>query len=173
MTVESVMWLLPVFFMIHDFEEIIMFKPWIENNSSELRRRFPRFTARSLPIMERLSTSSFALVVLAIFVPISVLTYITVEMRLYSAWTGLMLVFFSHLILHIIQFGAYRKYVPVIITSFICCLYCAFALYYMLGYINWMETLLWVVTVIILGGLDFFMAFKLADRFERYLKAGF
>ena len=37
--------LLPIIFMIHDFEEIIMFKPWLTKNSTEIKRRFPKLDA--------------------------------------------------------------------------------------------------------------------------------
>jgi len=29
---NTIIWLLPIVFMIHDFEEIIFFKPWIIKN---------------------------------------------------------------------------------------------------------------------------------------------
>lgn len=35
--------LLPILFMVHDFEEIIMFEPWLAKNRAELKRRFPKF----------------------------------------------------------------------------------------------------------------------------------
>lgn len=40
---ELIMILLPIVFMIHEYEEIIMFKYWLGNNRNELKRRFPKF----------------------------------------------------------------------------------------------------------------------------------
>lgn len=40
---ELIMILLPIVFMIHEYEEIIMFKHWLGNNRNELKRRFPKF----------------------------------------------------------------------------------------------------------------------------------
>lgn len=41
--VELIMMLLPIVFMVHEYEEIIMFKNWLSNNRNELKRRFPKF----------------------------------------------------------------------------------------------------------------------------------
>jgi hypothetical protein len=32
MKIETLMWLLPIIFMFHDFEEIIMMKIWLKKN---------------------------------------------------------------------------------------------------------------------------------------------
>jgi hypothetical protein len=39
MDIKLLIALLPFVFMLHDFEEIIMFKPWLEKNRSEVGRR--------------------------------------------------------------------------------------------------------------------------------------
>lgn len=40
-TLEKMMLLLPIVFMFHDFEEIIMFRWWLRKNRSQLQQRFP------------------------------------------------------------------------------------------------------------------------------------
>lgn len=40
---ELTMAFLPIVFMIHEYEEIIMFKHWLNRNRDELKRRFPKF----------------------------------------------------------------------------------------------------------------------------------
>jgi hypothetical protein len=175
MTIETIMWLLPVFFMLHDFEEIIMFKPWTGRNSAELLKRFPKLATRFLPHMERLSTSSFALAVSCMFILISAVTSVAVIFHLYSLWAGLLLVFFLHLVLHIVQFIVYDKYVPVIVTSVISSVYCIWALYYVMegNHIDWPQAAGWGVVSIIVGVLSVLLAHRLAERFERYLKDRF
>lgn len=39
---ETIVLLLPIVFMIHEYEEIIMFQNWLGNNRNELKRRFPK-----------------------------------------------------------------------------------------------------------------------------------
>ena len=56
------MLLLPFVFMVHECEEIIMFRHWIDRNREELRKRFPKiesfFTRRGL---FNYATSTFAI----------------------------------------------------------------------------------------------------------------
>lgn len=40
---ELTMALLPVVFMVHEYEEIIMFKHWLKHHQPELKTRFPKF----------------------------------------------------------------------------------------------------------------------------------
>ena len=73
-TLLFLMVLLPIVFMLHDFEEIIMFRPWLSRNRDELKTRFPRFEAF---LTKRgffdYSTSAFALAVCHEFVLLSAL----------------------------------------------------------------------------------------------------
>ena len=40
--INLIMMLLPFVFMVHDYEEIIMFRRWIDRNREELKERFPK-----------------------------------------------------------------------------------------------------------------------------------
>lgn len=40
---ELIMAFLPVVFMVHEYEEIIMLRCWLGSNRNELKRRFPKF----------------------------------------------------------------------------------------------------------------------------------
>ena len=40
---ELIMLLLPVVFMVHEYEEIIMFRHWLDRNKDKLKREFPKF----------------------------------------------------------------------------------------------------------------------------------
>lgn len=175
MKVETVMWLLPIAFMIHDFEEIIMMRPWLAKNSVEIQRRFPSLAARMMPHLEKLSTSSFALAVAEEFILLSVITYFAVEHELYSVWSGVLLAFFIHLLVHITQFVLYRKYVPVIVTSLITGLYCIFALYFLNLHLrlNWPNVFIWtaISTVVLIINLVF--VHSLAVQFEQWLNEEF
>ena len=59
--INLIMILLPFVFMVHEYEEIIMFRRWIDRNREELRKRFPKiesfFTRRGV---FDYSTSTFA-----------------------------------------------------------------------------------------------------------------
>lgn len=175
MEIETLMWLLPIIFMIHDFEEIIMIKPWAAKNSPEIQRRFPALASRMLPHLERLSTSSLALAVAEEFVLISTVTYFAVEYELYSVWAGVLLAFFIHLLVHIIQFLLYGKYVPVIVTSLITSLYCTFALYFLNlnNYLVWPDVAKWTMVFAVILIVNLVFVHLLAARFEKWLNENF
>ncbi len=175
MSTETIMWLLPIVFMLHDFEEIIMMKPWIGREQGALMQRFPRFMGRIIPHVSKLSTSSFSFAVLFMFALITVLTLISVECKLYSLWSGFLVGFGLHAIIHIIQFIVYRKYVPVIITSFPALLYSLLAFYTVYTRLNLeiMPILLWSMIAVTLLPISVLVAHYLAGRFETWLSGRF
>ncbi len=172
MKTETVMWLFPIVFMIHDFEEIIMMSPWVKANAEFLTRRFPRMAARMLPHFDKLSTSSFALGVTAMFLMVSAVTLISVELDLYALWAGAVIGYFVHLAIHVGQFLTARRYVPVVLTSVITAPYCVWALFV----INQRhplpapETLAWTAAAVVIIGVSVPLAHILAARFQGWLE---
>lgn len=160
---------LPVVFMIHDFEEIIMFKPWLAKNREELKSRFPKveqFMAKNH--LFDFSTSAFAIAVMHEFILISAATFISLIFNNYSLWFAAFIAFSIHLLIHAGQWIIYRKYVPVIITSFLAVPYC---IYTFIQFIQFTEMspvklLLWAFIGIIATVLSFFPAFFLARKFH-------
>lgn len=118
------MTLLPVFFMIHDFEEILFFPSWIKKNKSYLSDRFPVLSKSLLPHIENLSATAFTVAVSGMFLLICMLTYLSVYLEFPYLWLAAFMGFFIHLFLHIGQWIIIRRYVPVIVTSFLALPYC-------------------------------------------------
>jgi len=175
MKTETIMWLFPIIFMIHDFEEIIMFKPWAVKNAPYLRQRFPRLAARMLSHFEGLSTSAFALAVMVMFLIVSGVTLIAMEFDLYALWAGMLIGYFVHLVVHISQFLIVRRYVPVIITSIVTAPYCVWALLTVNARheLPAGPTLLWSAAALVLIAGALFFVHGLAARFERWLKVSY
>ncbi|WP_394812262.1 HXXEE domain-containing protein, partial [Riemerella anatipestifer] len=48
--------LLPIIFMIHDFEEIIFFKKWVQKYEVELTQRFPKIGKIIINHLKSIST---------------------------------------------------------------------------------------------------------------------
>lgn len=165
------MWLLPIIFMLHDFEEIIMFKPWLNANWSNLERRFPRIIINAMSKQRKLSGSAFAVAVAEEFTVLSVITLVAVELDLYHLWTGLMLGFFIHLLVHVGQFVVHRRYVPVIITSLPAGLYCIAALHDLNLHqtLDWGTIIFWTVLFVIFIAVNMVLAIRLSERFDRWL----
>ncbi len=169
--IETLMWLLPIVFIIHDFEEIIMLKPWLRKNHETLQTRFPQLAARFLPHFETMSTSSFAFAVLEIFALLVILTTIAVEGSFYSFWAGILIGFFIHLLLHIAQFAVYRKYVPVVITSILGVPYCLYALYTLNGrhLLVWGQVIVWSLLAAAIITVSVPLAHRLAAKWETWV----
>ncbi|MFN8433547.1 MAG: HXXEE domain-containing protein [Anaerolineales bacterium] len=163
MDIKLLIALLPLVFMIHDFEEIIMFKPWLTKNRDEIKRRFPRIDRTLSKHHDHLSTSAFALAVLNEFIIISVITYASLYFGSYHWWFGAFMAFSLHVIIHIIQWVIYGKYVPVVITSFLALPYCIYTFIEFLK-ITDMSTgqhLFWTAIGVILTIVSFVPAFSL------------
>ena len=173
MTIDMLMGLLPVVFMLHEFEEIIFIKPWIMKNGAFLRARFPRAASRVLPRLEGLSTSSFALAVAEEFTVLSIVTFISVEFGLYSFFTGVVIAYAVHLAVHLAQFLLLGRYIPAVVTSLLTGVYCAYAVYFLFNsrLAQPGEAALWAAVSLAFIALNLAFCHYIASLFERkYLR---
>ncbi|PIE79411.1 MAG: HXXEE domain-containing protein [Candidatus Delongbacteria bacterium] len=169
--IEILIVLLPIVFMIHDFEEIIMFKPWLNKNKIEIKERFPKFkNFLSKKHYFNLSTSGFSIAVLHEFVLISLVTVLSLFYKSYDWWFGAFAVFSLHLFVHIIQWIIYGKYIPAIVTSILTLPYCiyTFIIFIETTKISQNQMLFWTLIGIVITVLSFPSAFYLAFKFEHW-----
>ena len=171
--INLIMMLLPFVFMVHEYEEIIMFRRWIDRNREELRKRFPKiesfFTRRGV---FDYSTSTFAVGTAHEFILISVVSFCSVWTGEYQWWFAALTGYSVHLLMHIVQWIVYRKYVPVIITSLLTLPYCiySFAEFSKTTVLSFSQMVLWAAIGIVLTILSLFSAFFFMDRFQRWKK---
>ena len=128
MKLELIMLLLPVVFMLHEYEEIIMFRHWLDRNRDELKRRFPKFE-RFLARRRHFdySTATFAIGTAHEFILISLISFCAVWLGAYQWWFAAFAGYSIHLIVHLAQWAIYPKYIPVIITTTLTLPYCVYA----------------------------------------------
>lgn len=168
---ELIMILLPVVFMLHEYEEIIMFKNWLSNNRNELKRRFPKFEQFLAGGGHfDYSTATFAVGTAHEFLLISIVSFGAVCCDAYQWWFAVFAGHFIHLIVHLAQWAIYRKYVPVIITTILTLPYCiyAFAEFSKASILSPLQMLSWTVIGIGLTALSLLSAFFLMNRFQRW-----
>ena len=171
--INLIMMLLPFVFMVHEYEEIIMFRRWIDRNREELRKRFPKiesfFTRRGV---FDYSTSIFTVGTAHEFILISVVSFYSVWIGEYQWWFAALTGYSVHLLMHIVQWIVYRKYVPVIITSLLTLPYCiySFAEFSKTTVLSFSQMVLWAAIGIVLTILSLFSAFFFMDRFQRWEK---
>lgn len=167
--------LLPIIFMLHDFEEIIMFGPWLKKNRAEVRRRFPAIDRALAKSHDHLSTSAFAVAVLHEFLIIAVITYASLFSNTYHWWFGAFAAFSLHALVHIAQWIIFGKYAPFVITSILALPYCAFALIQFLQFTSMTpaQMALWAAIGIAITLASFPSAFFWAGRFEAWKNANY
>jgi hypothetical protein len=143
----------------------------MERNRAELLARFPKLGKRLLSQFGDLPGPGFSIAVLEEFVLISILTLVSVENNWYNLWTGLMLVFFLHLLVHVGQFLTFRKYIPAIATSFLSMIYCCYALKFMNdhGLIVWLETAKWFAIFAVAFALNLAFAHRLGKLVNKVI----
>jgi hypothetical protein len=168
---ENIMWLLLAMFMIHDFEEIIMMSTWLQKHQGEFHHRFPGLVARLLESSLNRSTAAFALAVAEEFLLLTVFTVVTVQSELYALWTGMLLAYFLHLLIHIGQWIAFRSYTPAILTSVLTGIYCLYTFWYMntIIYVQWSAVVLPALICTLIIAFNLPLSLRLADRFDEWL----
>ena len=105
-----------VLFMIHEFEEIIFIKKFIEKNKVVKDMKNELFVKKkeSYP-----STETTSLMIAEEFIILSTLLFIASEFRMYEIVLSLFIVYIAHLVPHIYDVLRYRKFSPGSRTSFI------------------------------------------------------
>ncbi|QDQ02938.1 HXXEE domain-containing protein [Lysinibacillus fusiformis] len=136
--VQTLIWLFPILFIFHDFEEIIMIEKWLTLNRCRLYERFPKKIADRIVLQFSMSTAQFAVAVLFIFLFVSSSTIMAIQylnngvaLNLYF-FIAVTLVFFIHAFTHIGQSILFRAITPGVITSVIIILPYSFVLYHSL-----------------------------------------
>lgn len=128
MNTPTLLFLLPLFFLVHELEEILMACPWIKKNSTAMRRRFPKF-GPVIRKMKQMTTQKFAAIATEEFLIVSTCTFVSAWTGNPAAWYCCLTAFGIHLIVHVAQFIAWRRYIPAIASTTLCLPYCIWAIH--------------------------------------------
>lgn len=153
MTLLSVILLLPVFFAIHELEEIIMMQRWVSKNRSTLYDRYPKI-GFIIRLMEKVNTRGIAIIAAEEFVIVSACTFATAYTGNIVAWYCCLAAFGIHLVIHLFQFITWRRYIPAIVTSLLCLPYCIYAIYRISGLLTQTEFILYAAVGIAIGVIN-------------------
>ena len=118
---HTLIWLFPIAFMFHDFEELLLFEPWLRKNTDEIRdrikNRIPAFLAKQIDAVLVKSTIEFVLPISLIFGLTFISSFLAVEYEAYGFFLLASGAFFLHGFMHLGQAIILRKYVPAVISS--------------------------------------------------------
>ncbi|MBS4189687.1 HXXEE domain-containing protein [Bacillus sp. FJAT-49705] len=129
--VQTLIWLFPIIFILHDFEEIIMVEKWMKKNSDVIYERLPRRMANRVINQFSMTTAQFSVSVLVIFLFVSSSTFMAIQYVNHGSlgniyfFTIIIIIFLLHVFTHIGQSILFRSLTPGVITSvFIVFPYC-------------------------------------------------
>lgn len=157
MSALSVLYLvlsLPIVFILHDMEEVVVQHRWMLAHRESLVLRFPKMR----PMIEHLSkigTKAFALAALEELMVIIVATCYVLIGGICSTqiWSALFLAFSLHLFVHSGQAILFRGYVPGIVTSLLLLPYSIYGLWSI-----WLTTSGMEFLLLALGGIVLMVA---------------
>lgn len=109
---KDIVWLFPIIFMIHEMEEIIGFRIWLNRNVA-LVKKYPLL----VKIDKSFSYEGFSVAVLEQYLLCILITLLSIYYDNYLIWIGFFIAFVIHLAIHILQSIVIRKYIPALITS--------------------------------------------------------
>ena len=157
-----------VLFMIHEFEEIIFIKNFIEKNKvvKDMKNELFMKKKGNYP-----STETISLMIAEEFIILSILLFIASEFSMYEIVLSLFIVYIAHLVPHIYDALKYRKFSPGSRSSFII---------FPLGIlIIWniilnkkIHLVILILCIIIIGFLmilNLLFLYKISKKIDRYL----
>lgn len=120
-TMKAVVWILPIIFMLHDFEEIIMVGVWKMRHKEQLKylegRKTKDLMSTKIPYKDFRSTASFSVAVLILFFSFSFISLLSCLFNSYYVWYGACFAFVIHCVLHFKMCIQLKSYVPGVSTA--------------------------------------------------------
>jgi hypothetical protein len=171
MDLSSIIWMLPVVFMLHDFEEILMMNAWMNKNKNLLINRFPKLGKSLVSSYGNLSTASFSMAVAEEFLILVIASFLAAEYHQNILWLACFIAFSVHLIVHIVQWLIVRRYIPAIISSFLALIYSIYSFIQIINYemFSITEYILIGLAGIVLMALNLYFIHKMAAKFEQFI----
>ena len=166
MNTSTLLSLLPLFFLLHELEEILMVCPWVKKNCTTMYRRFPRWR-HVIRKMEQMTIRRFATIALEELLIVSVCTFVSLQTENLTAWYCCLAAFGIHLIVHIVQFVVWRGYIPAIISTALCLPYCIWAIHETYLFFSLHELFLYTILGTLLGGVNLIGMHRLVGRMPR------
>lgn len=139
-SVNTLLWLFPVFFMLHDFEEIIFIESWWKKYGHAVLPKLPSALQPRVMKMAGMTSGQFAVAVMLEFIVFIPITYAASERGVYLLFLGCNAVLFLHVFTHVGQSLYLRRYTPGVVTAVVFALPYPAYLFYRLtqeGIVTW------------------------------------
>lgn len=113
----TVMWLFPIVFMFHDFEEILYVEPWLRRHGGRILEKMSPLARRFASSSLGMTTRDFAGDVFWVFLVVVASTVAAVMFSFYDLYLILLLIFFLHVFTHIGLCLYTRSITPGVVTA--------------------------------------------------------
>lgn len=119
--IHTLIWLFPLAFMCHDFEELILGEPWLRKNAAALQERIrtsvPAWAAKQIGAVLAKSAAELALPISLIFGLTCLAAGLALAVQAYGFFLLASSAFSLHGFMHLGQAILLRRYVPAVLTS--------------------------------------------------------
>ncbi|MEH7353938.1 HXXEE domain-containing protein [Neobacillus drentensis] len=109
-SLETLIWLFPITFLLHDFEEIIFVESWFKKNYAKLEPMVPKRMKSVFQDLSETTAARFSIPVFMQFIVYIVASYLAVEQQYYDVFLGLNVLLFLHVFTHLGQSALFRCY---------------------------------------------------------------
>ncbi|WP_039839151.1 HXXEE domain-containing protein [Paenibacillus sonchi] len=138
----SLLWLLPILFMFHDFEEILTVESWGIKYGPKVEAALPPGKWNPYRSMLRMTTRNFAADVLFVYIVVVAVTCTAVFFSFYWLYLAVLAVFLLHVFTHLGQSMILKIYTPGVVTAVLIALpYSSYAFYRLLkeNTVSWVD----------------------------------
>jgi len=165
---EILIWLFPIVFMIHEFEEIIFMRWWVKKNKEQILNKYPKLGKQVLGQFDIVSTEAFSLIVAEEFLIVSFIVIFSAFTNNYDLYIGLILAFSIHLLTHLIQSIVLKRYTPAIITTLMTGIFCAYAFVKMMNseLLSFNRTLVFTAVLTVIVFLNLKIMYSLVKKIK-------
>jgi hypothetical protein len=119
-SMNFIVWMLPVLFMSHDFEEIIMAEAWHNRYQKEIQTFWPKNQPFGLNYIRCYPTPTMSSGVFIEFVLYSLISFLSAATQHHFIWYAFFLGFAIHLVfIHMLLCIRFRHYIPGVTTAVI------------------------------------------------------
>lgn len=169
MSTAELSFLILSLFMIHEFEEIITIRNWIQKNENDKQLSNEMFIKGKKHYQ---STETMSLMIMEEFVLASIVLFISVRFQITEMAVGLFIAYTLHLFGHIFQCVKFRKWVPGSRTALITILpvFYIFYITFANNNLNATNTAIWSLALLIALLLNLQLMFRYADKIENWRK---
>jgi len=166
-------WLFPILFMIHEFEEIFLAEAWYARSKEKIHALWPKRIPFGLNRVDQFASASIGFGIFVEFIEFVLICLLCVIFNNYLAWFGLYITFIFHFFIpHLKDVIKFKGYEPGIISAavvLIPSIWVIIAANNLLQYPWWTILLVAVVMYFVSGLILFRNLYGAMVRFSQFL----